>query len=425
LNRAGWKDELRGIAPRFGGTLGASGVSAMLGLVSGTLAARMLAPDGRGELAQLLLWPQLVATLGILGIELSATFLSADPVRRRNVPATLLAMAGAQGVALALVYAALVPVLFDGAMVRPALMMAPLIPVYLAGAVAIDCLAGTLRFAAFNVVRVALPAVYCTAIIALATTDALSSRTGAAAFVMAHAAADVLALAFVFRAGGFGRFDTSIAWDALRFGARAHFGRLTPQSLGMDTAVIALLLSSRDVGLYAAATAFLAAPGLLASSMGMVLFPHVSASHQAGEQPRLQATFAVYAGAIVTVACLLGAFAAPLVTTLFGNEYAGAVPALRLLALASIPLSLRSFPIEVLRGIGRPGLTSIAEAANWLLFAAAIPTGALLGGLAGTACAVAIAGALSLGVLAVLTVRAGLLHDAPAPSGAQVAEAAA
>jgi len=162
------------------------------------------------------------------------------------------------------------------------------------------------------------------------------------------------------------------------------------------------------LGLYSAATAFLAAPAIVASSIGLVVFPHVSATHQAGKRPQLQATFALHAGLVIGLAGLLVMFAQPIVTLLFGESYGAAAPALRLLALASIAISIRAFPIEVLRGIGRPGLTSIAEAVNWALFLVAVPLGAAAGGLVGTAVAVAVASYASLGVLVLLMWRSGV-----------------
>jgi len=81
-----------------------------------------------------------------------------------------------------------------------------------------------------------------------------------------------------------------------------------------------VLLSSRDLGLYVAASAFLAAPALVASSIGMVVFPQVSATHQSGERPRLHATFAVHAGLVIALAGALFVLAGPLVGLLLRDR---------------------------------------------------------------------------------------------------------
>ncbi len=412
---SGWRAEITALAPRLGGTLGTSGVSAVLGIVSGTVAARVLGPATRGELAQLLLWPQMVVTVGSLGIELAAVYFSGDARRRRDVPATLLGVSLMQSVVLVPAYLLLIPIVYrDPALMRESLVMAPLIPLYLLGAVSIDCLAGRLRFASFNAVRIALPALYCSAVVALASAGELTPLTGALAYLAAHAASDVLALALLCRENGIGRFNPPLARDAVRYGARAHFGRMTPQSLGIDTAILALMLASDDVGLYVAATAFLAAPGLVASSVGMVVFPQVSATHQAGGRQRLQATFLLYAVVVTGMAAALFVAAPFIVTLFFGEDFARSAAALRWLSVASVALALRSFPVEVLRGVGRPGLTSLAEAANWVMFLIAVPAGAYFGGLVGTASSVALASAASLAILVALVWRAGLFDAARA-----------
>jgi O-antigen/teichoic acid export membrane protein len=412
--RQRWIDEIRIMAPKLASTLGTTGCISALGLVTGTLAARVLGPSHRGELAELLLWPQLIVTLGNFGIELSAVFLSGDPARRRNVPATLLTLALSLSALLMLVYVCAIPFVFgSAAMSREALLLTPLIPMYLVGAVSIDCLAGRLRFGAFNAVRMTLPAVYFASIISLAAAGVLSPISAALVFVTANIAADVLALVLVWRDGGLGKFDGKLARDAMHFGARAHFGRLWPQSLGIDMAIIALLLTSHDVGLYSVATAFLALPGLFASSLGMVLFPQVSASHQAGERPQLQATFALHVAVMIAISAGLVVFARPAVTLLFGASYAGAAMPLRLLAVGSVAVSVRSFPVEVLRGIGRPGLTSVAEAANWVLFLLAVPVGATAGGLSGAAAGMAAASYGSLAVLGLLIWRGDVFGVRP------------
>ena len=404
--RHGWLAELMALAPTLVGTLGTSGVSALLGIASGTIAARVLGPSHRGELALLLLWPQLVVTVGNLGVDAAAVYLSGDARRNRDVPASVLGVALAQSVVLVPVYLVLVPIVFHGSgLTRDAFLLTPLLPMYLVGSVSVYCLSGRLRFGAFNAVRISLPIVYCGSIVALAFAGQLTALTGALAYLFAHGCSDILALVLLWRGSGIGRFDRGIARSAMHFGLRAHFGRLSAQSLGIDMAIISLMLSSKDLGLYSAATAFLAAPAIVASSIGLVVFPHVSASHQAGERPRLQATFALHAGLVIALAVLLIVFAHPTVTLLFGERYAGAAAPLRLLAAASIAISIRAFPIEVLRGINRPGLTSIAEAINWVLFLVAIPIGAIVGGMAGTAAAVAVASYASLGVLVLLMWR--------------------
>jgi O-antigen/teichoic acid export membrane protein len=287
--------------------------------------------------------------------------------------------------------------------------VAPLIPAYMIGAYSASVLMGRLRIGAFNVIRLAIPALYCAGIVALAWSSALTPRTAALTFVAGHAAIDGLAVVLALRVAGIARPARDCARSMLSYGLRAQGGRMSAQALGVEMLIVALVLSSHDLGLFVVATAVLMAPQLLISSMSIVIFPHVSAAHQSGERPRVNATFAAYAAGAVAMCVALFVIAGPAVDVLFGGEFAGATTALRLLAIATVARSLRQFPLEVLRGIGRPGLTSVAEAANWLLVLTAVPAGAAMGGLQGAAMGVIVVSYGSLLVLTLLTVRAGLM----------------
>ena len=405
--------DLAALAPRLAGTLGASGVVAMLGLASGAIAARDLGPEGRGQLAMLLLWPQLFCTLGNLGVDLAATYLSADPARRTRLPLTLFALGAGQSLLLVPAYLLLMPFVFDGRVVtRDAMLLSSLIPLYLTGCYAAGALGGWQNFRALNAVRIATPLLYTAAIVALAAGGRLSPGTAAAGFLAANGTADVLGIVLLLRQAGHGVAEAQLARETLAYGLRGHLGRLSPQALGIDAVVVSLVLSTRDLGLFVAATAFLAAPRLLTASLGIVVFPHVSAAHLNGERPRLRAMGALYAAAAVVPSLALLAFAHPALTLLFGSEYGGAATVLRLLAVASLALSLRAFPLEVLRGTGRPGLTSVSEALSWAMFLSGVVAGTALAGLEGVAAGVAVASVASLGVTGALASRGGVFSAA-------------
>ncbi|MEX2226026.1 MAG: hypothetical protein WEB52_06230 [Dehalococcoidia bacterium] len=421
-----WRAEIIAMAPRFTGTLGTSGAIAVVALISGMIAARTLGPAARGDLAQLLLWPQLFATIGNLGVDVATTYHSADASKSARVHGTALAIGLAQAALLVPLYLLVVPFVYDTSGARiDAVFAAPLIPAYMVGAYSASVLMGRLRIGAFNVVRLAMPALYCGGVVALASSDALTPRTAAITFVAGHAAIDALAIALALRVAGIQWPARATARSLLSYGLRAQGGRMSAQALGVETLIVALVLSSHDLGLFVAATALLMAPQLLMSSMSIVVFPHVSATHQSGERPRVHATFAAYAAGAVAMSALLFVLAGPAVDLLFGGEFAGATSALRLLAIATVARALRQFPLEVLRGIGRPGLTSIAEAANWLLVLTAVPAGAAIGGLQGAAAGVVVVSYGSLAVLAALTIRAGLMPSLARRARIETAEAPA
>ncbi len=54
-----------------------TGIIQLSNLATGILAARLLLPDGRGELALLVLWPILIADLGSMGVNTAVAYRSA------------------------------------------------------------------------------------------------------------------------------------------------------------------------------------------------------------------------------------------------------------------------------------------------------------------------------------------------------------
>ncbi|MCH7540941.1 MAG: hypothetical protein IH999_11195, partial [Proteobacteria bacterium] len=66
----------------------AAGAIQLSNLASGILAARLLGPEGRGELAVIILWPSLIAALGALGITESVIYHTAN---RSEPPARIFA----------------------------------------------------------------------------------------------------------------------------------------------------------------------------------------------------------------------------------------------------------------------------------------------------------------------------------------------
>jgi O-antigen/teichoic acid export membrane protein len=321
----------------------------------------------------------------------------------------LIALALGQSLVLVPIYLLTMPFVLDGRVVtRDAMLLASLIPLYLVGSYCSGALSGWLNFRAFNAVRMATPILYTAGVIALAATETLTAGTAALVFVAANGTADVLAVLLLWRQAGRGAIDRPLARAAVSYGLRAHIGRLSPQALGVDVIVVALFLSTRDLGLFVAAGAFLAAPRLVTASIGMVVFPHVSASHLAGERPRLRALGVLYALAATLPAIVLLVAAQPAIHLLFGSEYEGAVRVLQLLAVSSLALSLRAFPSEVLRGLGRPGLTSIAEVASWVMFLVSGALGAWLSGVEGVAAGASVASVMSLGFTCALAYRSGV-----------------
>src|SRR5207245_11440479 len=56
------------------GTFATEGFLVLVGILTGSLVARLLLPEGRGALAAVLFWPQLLAGIGFLSIGVAVTY---------------------------------------------------------------------------------------------------------------------------------------------------------------------------------------------------------------------------------------------------------------------------------------------------------------------------------------------------------------
>jgi O-antigen/teichoic acid export membrane protein len=404
-----------GIGQRVAETIGSSVVISAFGVMSGVALARGLHPTGRGELALLLLWPQVVSTLSTAGVDLSATFFSADPERRRNVPATVFALALRQSLVAVPIYLALWPLVFRSAHLGwLPLLMVPLIPVDLVAVYTAACLNGRHDHHAFNAARLTMAPLYAAGVGVLALTGELSVGRGAALFVASNTVLLAAGLLILYRRHGFGRVDRGLRRAVWRFGLRGHLGRLSPQGLGVELVVVGLVLAPRDVGLLAVAIAFLSGARVLTSAVAAVVYPEASAARLSGDPQRVRGLILLTVATTSAGAALLWVLAQPLTVALFGQSFAAAAGIARVLAVGEIARSAYVLVIEALRGSGRPGLTTVAESANWVVFLVAVSVGAAADGLMGVAIGLAIGCFASLGILLALAART-------APRGAVLA----
>ena len=389
-------------------------VEAIIGLgilAAGMVLSRKMETHDRGVTAALLLWPQLIASIGVLGLDLSATHFSADPRHRRDAPATALATALPLGLASAVVYAALIPVIFAGDHLGLfPLVVAVLSPVNVALMIGQGALQGRLNFRAFNLARTFMAPLYAVLLGAFAAAHHLTPKTAAASYLVSTAWTFCLTAWLLHRTGGLGRISGGLRRTLVRYGVVAHWGRLSAQHIGVDQVIVGISLSKDDLGVFATAVILLSAPRLLTTGAGLVLFPTASSEHHQGRPPLLRSPMIASLALNALVAVVLAAAAGPLVHHLFSAKYADAVTVLRIMLIGEVVRAGAQMLGEVLRGSGHHGLPGIVQAFDWVAFIAIVTAGSAIGGLHGAAVGVVIVNFLTAGLMVGLAMRAGTLH---------------
>jgi O-antigen/teichoic acid export membrane protein len=380
-------------------------------LVSGIIAARLLGPEDRGNLALLALIPLALSQLGNLGLPLALTYeFSRDEARARgalrNVTRPALVITAVLLAVHALIVLALTSERDAGVQIAAAITLL-VVPADTAQLYGLSILQGRRDFAPFNVLRL-LPAVSYGVLAAIAfLLHAGSLPLFALLFAGSYAVVGAITLSIALRRSPPTEVsEATRAPTLLRFGIRGLFGSVSPlETLRLDQAIVGLFLSPAALGLYVVGVAFTNLPRFVSQSIGVVAYPHVTAQHDPARARRSMWRFVFMSIAIsAAVIAPLEVIAGWVVPTFFGEAFAAAVPIMQILLVSALFLSARRVLTDTSRGIGQPGLGTVAEIVSWVSLVPGIALLAPPYGALGVALAFTISAAISLMVLVVLVV---------------------
>ena len=171
----------------------------------------------------------------------------------------------------------------------------------------------------------------------------------------------------------------------IRYGLASLAGGNAPlETLQIDQAVVGVLLSRYELGLYAVGSAFDNLPGILVSGVGVIALPRLASATNPGTRLAIMRRAALLSVVLAGAATLFAeAIVGWLLPAAFGDAYVGAVAPARVLILAGFFMGMRRIFVVFLQGLGRPGRTGVGETialVTLLAFAAVfVPLLGLLG----------------------------------------------
>lgn len=339
--------------------------------MTGVLLARQLAPEGRGELAAVILWPSVLAALGSLGLPEGTTYYASRGQSRLGlILGTSLVLALAQSAVLIGIGLGLLPLVlggYDGEVVAIALLVLAFIPLNLVTLSFMSALNGMQRYASFQSLRATYIAVNAVGLSLLAATGELTVRSAAAVFLGANVVTAIAAavVAIVAFGSSFG-FSAPLARELLGFGCRSHLGSVSSLfNERLDQLVISIVLGPVKLGLYVVAVTIASLSNLVGGSIATVALPAVARLESSRE--RLEAakrfirlTFLLAAALSIPVLV----FAPELIGLFFGPSFEAAASAARLLLVAATVFSTNRVLGAVLQGLGRPLAVGLGELAG-------------------------------------------------------------
>jgi O-antigen/teichoic acid export membrane protein len=346
-----------------------TGVVQVVNIATGLLAAWWLLPEGRGELAAIILWPGLIAEMGNLGVYDALLYRAATRnATPRELFAASIALVGALSIVLIGVGLIIIPHVFANhtELVQTVAIyfLCAYLPTYFTSLFVSGLFQGTLQITTWNMLRSLVPVTYLVGICLLG----LAGVTGVTEFAIAYIAGQVVAGgAAVYMAGRRGWVSWHVKPQVLRslitYGIKVHVGEvLSSLRQRIDQAVIAYFLPPAELGLYAVALTVANAPLIIVFTLANVAFPKITqqptpAGKLAVFGRYLRFSLAIAAGTVVALWILIP-WLLPLA---FGQPFAPAVPIANILLVGTLPFAAKLLFQQALKAWDRSLVVGRAE----------------------------------------------------------------
>lgn len=361
--------------------MAANSLNLAFGVATGVITARLLEADGRGLLAALMFWPNLIAGIGIIGLPTALTYYVAqNTVDERKLVDSALVVALLLSTVVAGVGAVLVSLLFgtgDKDLLWHAIIYTvALIPFNLMALTLTAADQGRQRFGHYNAARLLPQGIYLVGLAGFLAAGEITVVTALWLSWLGTFATAVYKLFAVTQERRLGRPDWYSMKSLLSLGGRFHSANVI-SLLGQqaDRMLVLGLWSNAIAGHYAVAYSLANAPlSVLMMAFNSILYPRLIAADVDRRRQLVRITFLLVS--TVVLAGVLGMMAVVpwLLPAMYGHDFEAAVLLCELLLLAYVPGALRVFCINVLAGMGEWKGRVVAEFAALLAFTvAAVP----------------------------------------------------
>jgi len=364
-------------ATRFAGnfamTAGAQVAILAIGGLTGVIAARLLGPQGRGELAALTLWPSMLVLLASMGINQAIVFYTGrrqDTVSQVWAGSTLIGLLqSACVVAAGFLLIPLALAHYSEGVRHLSLAFLAASPLVVLGGYPANLLQGKLALGSFNLARLTAPAVYAVGLLIVSVLGGSSLGSVVTLQILGITAAMGLGYVLLLRKTGL-RFlwDAGTCKNLLTFGCKTQLANVSYYvNQSADQLALSLFVPPRELGLYVVAVTLASAVCFLPQAAGIVTLATGSSSHPAEARIIIADSFRVSLLALV-ILCTVLYFAAPwLIGMVFGPAFSGATLACRILLPGMIAVGLCQVIYDGARALGEPALPSYSEAGGVLV----------------------------------------------------------
>ncbi len=357
----------RTFAHHFMTTVAARTLNLACGVLTGVLAARLLGPQGRGDLAALVLWPTTLVFFVSMGTNQAIVFCMGKKKFTLSELWTMSTVIGLGQSALAVLGGlAIIPFALRhyphdvGILALAVLFSSPFI---ILGGYPANLLQGRLDLTSFNLIQLAAPFSYALSLTVLAILHAANLREVVACMVASCVVAFVFGY-FLLRK----KADLRISWNAgacldmLKFGGKTQLGNISNYvNRFVDQLLLSILVPPRDLGLYVVAVTVSLALNFLPQAAGIVTLAAGSNADEAGAIAVIGRSFRVSLCCLSSGCAALFMAAPILIPRVFGAAYLGSILPCRILLPGAVAVGLSQVLYDGARSLGDPALASYSE----------------------------------------------------------------
>ena len=341
------------------------------GVISGVQLARVLGPQGRGEIAAALLWPGLLVYLAGLGLSQAVAVFAAGESKERIsiVFSTASCLGLGLSAAAVCVGAFLIPILLrsqTSEVVRAGRVFLPMIPAGMLSLFIVATLQGHSSFLKLNFVRMITPLGYVGGITCLT----LAHRLTVLNVILVQ-----LALSYLTLIIGYlmlirdqihfspAHFEIRLAGRLLGFGTKAYMGTLTGTvNQRFDQTLLAAWFPAEQLGLYSVAVSAASAADTIGFAFRTVASARIARqselSKKTAELRRILARFwPILVGGTMLLALLLPV----LIPFFYGKAFRGSILPAEILLIAQVFYTAKSLLTSAAEAFGDSWLGSKAE----------------------------------------------------------------
>jgi O-antigen/teichoic acid export membrane protein len=350
----------------------------LLNVFTGVASARILGPQGRGQLQALILWPSVLLLLATMGINQAIVFhVGKRQFEISEVWTGTLVIGLVQSAFVILAGAMLLPVAlrsYPGFVRHYSFIYLMFTPIIMVGGYPANFLQGKLDMGSFNLVRCMPGFVYAVGLAALASLRSGSLGEVVAVQLLGAVVGAGLAYALLLKGE-----KLRLAWNpraalsVSKFGFKTQFESVNSYvNQRVDQLLLSLFVPPRELGLYVVAVTLATAVAFFPQAMGIVTLASGSNLPPSEARQAISVSFRLSLVWLLLLCTGIFIVAPQLIGFFFGSEFAGSVLACRILLPGTAFLGLRQVLYEGARALGKPAVPSYAEGFGTLVTVSAL-----------------------------------------------------